>query len=116
MGFSTLLCRSAGVIRVPNVSILFFFCFLFFPPTLRVESCSRDSVRRRLPARFVSQVRGEGVRGQMAALTIQRTDNFLHTFLQVCCTDVFCDAPHADFSFLLPALKVVKVRVSASYE
>ncbi|KAF3860425.1 hypothetical protein F7725_000680 [Dissostichus mawsoni] len=30
---------------------------------------------------FVLQVRG-GARGQMAALAIQRTDNFLHTFLQ----------------------------------
>lgn len=44
----------------------------------------RTFARRRLSAQIVLQVRGEGARGQMAALTIQRTDNFLHTFLQVC--------------------------------
>lgn len=54
---------------------IFFFC---------ATSCGLEPVRRCLSAQFVLQVRGEAARGQMAALTIQRTDNFLHTFLQVC--------------------------------
>lgn len=62
---------------------IFFFC---------APSCSLDFVRRRLSAQFVLQVRGEGAQGQMAALTIQRTDNFLHTFLQVCCITILFDA------------------------
>lgn len=53
-------------------------------------------MRRRFQAQFVLQVRGEGAQGQMAALTIQRTDNFLHTFLQVCCIIVFIEAARAD--------------------
>lgn len=73
--------------KTPNVNLLFL---------LRWELFSWDFVRRRFQAQFVLQVRGEGAWGQMAALTIQRTDNFLHTFLQVCCIILFVNAANAD--------------------
>lgn len=94
-GFHSLHCQSVWVIQDPKASI-----FLLCAP-----SCSLDFVRRRLSAQFVLQVRGEGARGQMAALAIQRTDNFLHTFLQVCCIIIFFGAMHAD---LLAAFGLVK--------
>lgn len=60
-----------------------------------------DFVRRR---QFVLQVRGEAAWGQMAALAIQRTDNFLHTFLQVCGVVICSEAMRAD---LVPVICVV---------
>lgn len=44
----------------------------------------------------------EEARGQMAALAIQRTDNFLHTFLQVC--DIF-------FYSFCTVFKVLKIAI-----